>query len=1200
MPFVKRERTYYKYGTEPNASIVGSFARIDKGVASGFSSTNYLEVTNSFDVSGGKTWEMVYTVTTGSNVSTMQSICGHESTTTNSDPVVIGITSGKFSILDLNTSSSSGFDSVLGSYNVTANTTYFIKMLFNGSEYILSYSLDGVDYVEDVKVTRSTPIWTSNLILGRQESSDSSMFPWLGTIDLSQSYIKINGQTWWSGDSYTKVGSWIDDGVVSGFTASNYLSLPELFNPSSNAWEMVYKIITGDDVITEGVITGEAVSVDYQNVLSIVDARIFFRWSSSHSSYDYTIEGSSTILANTTYWVKLKFDGVSTYTIELSTNGVDFTVDGSRTVTGYTFNSYKWNIGRSGHSTTTYALPFTNGSIDLTQSYIKINNKDWWHGTKAVESTEADADYHVDRNKLYQLAAVKRSYYKYGTEPNASIVGSFARIDKGVASGFSSTNYLEVTNSFDVSGGKTWEMVYTVTTGSNVSTMQSICGHESTTTNSDPVVIGITSGKFSILDLNTSSSSGFDSVLGSYNVTANTTYFIKMLFNGSEYILSYSLDGVDYVEDVKVTRSTPIWTSNLILGRQESSDSSMFPWLGTIDLSQSYIKINGQTWWSGDSYTKVGSWIDDGVVSGFTASNYLSLPELFNPSSNAWEMVYKIITGDDVITEGVITGEAVSVDYQNVLSIVDARIFFRWSSSHSSYDYTIEGSSTILANTTYWVKLKFDGVSTYTIELSTNGVDFTVDGSRTVTGYTFNSYKWNIGRSGHSTTTYALPFTNGSIDLTQSYIKINNKDWWHGTKAVESTEADADYHVDRNKLYQLAAVKRSYYKDGVVIPESSITDFGSTKYFKNVVTTKYWKEITTGSRELGYACYYISNNGLYYYYAKTPIGSDMTVYMNDMGRALGKKVSDPSEFNSTSYIFSSLTESNAKVSGFNATVTRSTADDLYIDTTVTETVEGTPEDYTYTTEEITKVEVGVDDDYDFTEFVPSAEFDYYTDKLLSYAPIVRGVRSYYKQDLNQRDTGTYTFTLDKEYTAKMLFVGNGGGGCSSQKDSRWHYSSGGSGACFEGLVRLLADTYTLTIGTLGYGNNYNNTHFWSGGVQSTDSYLTNSAGEELIRVGAGGMGYTSGGGVGGAAGVLTLGTLDIIETKKATDGVYTAGNTSAGSVSAYDGTYSGYGAGTGSQRGQGDVYGIAGIFDLVLETDISDYDWYEDVGTKVY
>ena len=232
----------------------------------------------------------------------------------------------------------------------------------------------------------------------------------------------------------------------------------------------------------------------------------------------------------------------------------------------------------------------------------------------------------------------------------------------------------------------------------------------------------------------------------------------------------------------------------------------------------------------------------------------------------------------------------------------------------------------------------------------------------------------------------------------------------------------------------------------------------------------------------------------------------------------------------------------------------------------------------------------------------STDYDYYIEKLLAYSPIVRGKRIYYKQDLKQRDTGTYTFTLNKEYTAKMLFVGNGGGGCSSQKDSQWHYSGGGSGACFEGLVKLPADTYTLTIGSLGYGNNRDNVHYHSSTVVSTDSYLTNSAGQELIRVGAGGNGYTSVGGVSGAAGVLTMGTLNVLETNKAVNGNTQVGKTASTnySLSAYDGTETGYGAGTGAERGEGNVYGIKGIFDLVLETDINDYTYYVDVATRIY
>ena len=580
--------------------------------------------------------------------------------------------------------------------------------------------------------------------------------------------------------------------------------------------------------------------------------------------------------------------------------------------------------------------------------------------------------------------------------------------------------------------------------------------------------------------------------------------------------------------------------------------------------------------------------------------------------------------------------------------------------------------------------------------------------------------------------------------------------------------------------------QRKYYKDNVEVPSSSITDFGRTAYYKNMVTTKYWKEITTeGEPELEYACYN-ADGGNTYYYLKAPIGSDKTPYHI---ANTGELASSSSELNTSSpFPFTTVSEEKCTqvMTGFGTfTYTRYRDGDLYKDTTTTTVVEGTPEDYTYTTEEVVPVEVTADEEYNYTEFVPSTQFDYYidsnklyhlaankrtyykyeyrdfvqpiltangtlggksfavavdsryddysaykaldgntstswqsngttsagtyfkmynpnplnitkivwsgtpkygtitagivygsnddidyvelatfsggttsggtmdlsnntnyykyykitpttwtdnsgtytngwaeltitaqeqiavestssdynyyTDRLLSYAPIVRGKRSYYKQSEKQQDTGTYTFTLDKDYTAKLLFVGNGGGGCSSQKDSQWWYASGGSGACFEGTVRLPADTYTLTIGTLGYGNNSNNVHWHSGGVESTDSYLTNSAGEELIRVGCGAKGNTAHTSTtGGVGGVLTLGTLNIIGTKKAVNGNQTTGNSSAGSLSAYDGTYSGYGAGTCGTRGAGNVYGIKGIFDLVLETDINDYTYYEDVATKIY
>nr|DAM10459.1 MAG TPA: hypothetical protein [Caudoviricetes sp.] len=130
------------------------------------------------------------------------------------------------------------------------------------------------------------------------------------------------------------------------------------------------------------------------------------------------------------------------------------------------------------------------------------------------------------------------------------------------------------------------------------------------------------------------------------------------------------------------------------------------------------------------------------------------------------------------------------------------------------------------------------------------------------------------------------------------------------------------------------------------------------KYYKDVVTTKYWKEVTTGSRELEYACYYSSGElGDEYYYAKAPIGSDLQVY----GTRSKEVASSSSELGAAGNLaFSSLNEDTAV---FGVTFNRYRDGDLYIDTTATEVVESTPEDYTYTTEETTTVEVTADDDW---------------------------------------------------------------------------------------------------------------------------------------------------------------------------------------------------------------------------------------------
>ena len=178
-----------------NVTEIGS-PKVDNGVVSGFSATNYLKITDSFDVSAAQSWEVVYKIKTGTSLSA-QSMCGHTGSS-NYDPFTIDINSSKFQLGLCKSSSSNLLKDKKGTYTVLVDTTYWLKLTFNGSRYALSYSLDGVDFIEDVVLESTTKIWTSNLVLGRQQGADSE-YPFLGSIDLNECYIKINGELWWTG-----------------------------------------------------------------------------------------------------------------------------------------------------------------------------------------------------------------------------------------------------------------------------------------------------------------------------------------------------------------------------------------------------------------------------------------------------------------------------------------------------------------------------------------------------------------------------------------------------------------------------------------------------------------------------------------------------------------------------------------------------------------------------------------------------------------------------------------------------------------------------------------------------------------------------------------------------------------------------------------------------------------------------------------
>jgi hypothetical protein len=332
--------------------------------------------------------------------------------------------------------------------------------------------------------------------------------------------------------------------------------------------------------------------------------------------------------------------------------------------------------------------------------------------------------------------------------------------------------------------------------------------------------------------------------------------------------------------------------------------------------------------------TVVGSpTISNGVVSGFSTSNYLLTPKSVNLNSvNNWEIVIKAQYN---------TGSMLQQHSNAPFTIaLTAGMMLVRLSGGSEWTTVYKDTSGLVTGNWYSIRASFDG-STYKFERAEDGGEYTV--LKTMSNSTkiiSNNQPFVMGTNDVHTD----PF-KGSIDLTQSYIKINNELWWKGGTGNLTLKAGS-------KVY----VPNGFEK--------------VTKYYKDVVTTKYWKEVTTGSRELEYACYTMFGDANKCAYVPYPLGGN-TVYRKDTSWSKASKSSELVLTDSSS-LFSAITEENVTyknpLSG-NQVCPRSYKNDLYKDTTKTETVEGTPEDYTYTTTETTTVEVSADDDWTRSEEV---------------------------------------------------------------------------------------------------------------------------------------------------------------------------------------------------------------------------------------
>ena len=178
------------------------------------------------------------------------------------------------------------------------------------------------------------------------------------------------------------------------------------------------------------------------------------------------------------------------------------------------------------------------------------------------------------------------------------------------------------------------------------------------------------------------------------------------------------------------------------------------------------------------------------IVKGFSLTDYVQLSSTFSPSSSPWEMVFKF-KPNSLHNGGIINKISSGADYGFRIQLLsDGSMYYLISSSSgNSFLWEGVGSGTYTVGVWNWVKFEWTG-TVYNAYLSTDGETWTLDKTYTSSTplYSYSSAT-HIGCNPTKGTAF-----DGEIDLSESYIKINDVDWWVPTFTGSASQTTETMH----------------------------------------------------------------------------------------------------------------------------------------------------------------------------------------------------------------------------------------------------------------------------------------------------------------------------------------------------------------------------------------------------------------------
>ena len=190
----------------------------------------------------------------------------------------------------------------------------------------------------------------------------------------------LNGTTWRT-LQYQSVNTTVVGGParnaggfwIKNFSNTNYLTLPSVFSPGTNTWEMVLRTQTPATITEQRIIGNYSSDLNAGLVLGIDASGYLNLWlSSNNSSWDVLQKGigSTALAAKTNYYIRIRFTGTQ-YILDSSTDNSTWTTQYTLTSSTAIKQTVAFVIGMySGRDA-------YGGLVDLANCYIKINGAYW-------------------------------------------------------------------------------------------------------------------------------------------------------------------------------------------------------------------------------------------------------------------------------------------------------------------------------------------------------------------------------------------------------------------------------------------------------------------------------------------------------------------------------------------------------------------------------------------------------------------------------------------------------------------------------------------------------------------------------------------------------------------------------------------------------------------------------------------------------